>query len=461
MPKLDRKPSSDETNKLNSLGLSSFLHGNVLTLTALTADRKSTTGCVSCKRRKVKCDEQRPSCSACARHRVQCEYLAPKPRSQGPSAASRDRGPDQGKTLSEHDEPQVQRHGDGASDLELRLFHYFLTHTRYGLRETNEFWGVRAPLIAFDHRPVFDAMLAVAALHMYRQMLDETFIFYRNPAVQDTRILWTLHGRFLAGRTPREMFSLYLHYFDSAVKGQQELMQEDDLRAAYVSSLLISVMCLFSLGIDAVKTQESDLELDSSRLWFTVAIGPRELMPLWLERSGMEVLREMGVFDGPPNFQNVDDLFHPDHARPFESLLHFGTAFETITTKESLAYQQALSYIGLIWRNLVHHAEEPLVISRRYIALPTRTPPLFSEMVLQQRYRALAILAHAFAIMRLLEDDVPWYRGIAAKQVPAIGAMLPSAWQQAMMWPRAMLLVSPSKRTSLPDPTSTEYRLPT
>lgn len=411
----------------------------------------------------MKCDEQKPSCHVCLRHGVGCLYTTPKPyvKTSTPGAASSHSLPQGERSSSSL--PSLPGHDNdgGASSLELRLFHYFISHTRHGLRETDEFWGIRARLIAFEYRTVFDAMLALAALHMYRQILDNTFIFDRSSAFHNSQNAWTLHGRFLAGRSSREIYEAYMHYFDSAVKGQRSLIQEADLRAAYVVSALISVISLVSLGLDVPEELRSKMQPATSYLWFTLAMGPRELVPLWIQRSGVESLRETGVYDDEPDFKNVEELFDPKHALLFEDLLTFGAEFETITEAESVAYQQALSYIGLIYANLVGRLEEPLVTSRRYVALPGRVPPAFSDTVLQQRPRALAILAHAFATMRLLEAEVPWYRGIAAKQVPCIAASLPPAWQKAMNWPLAMLLVSASERGHLPDLKISKFRLAT
>ncbi|KAK7203846.1 hypothetical protein BZA70DRAFT_282221 [Myxozyma melibiosi] len=36
--------------------------------------RKSKTGCVTCRQRRVKCDEQLPVCANCIRHKVRCDY---------------------------------------------------------------------------------------------------------------------------------------------------------------------------------------------------------------------------------------------------------------------------------------------------------------------------------------------------------------------------------------------------
>jgi hypothetical protein len=41
---------------------------------------KAKTGCINCKARRVKCDEQRPHCATCLRRDMTCQgYVAPKP----------------------------------------------------------------------------------------------------------------------------------------------------------------------------------------------------------------------------------------------------------------------------------------------------------------------------------------------------------------------------------------------
>ncbi|KAI0382708.1 hypothetical protein F5Y04DRAFT_42180 [Hypomontagnella monticulosa] len=53
--------------------------------------RKSRNGCLHCKRRKVKCDESRPTCSNCVRFAIECEYFKGKDRL--PSKAIQEPGP--------------------------------------------------------------------------------------------------------------------------------------------------------------------------------------------------------------------------------------------------------------------------------------------------------------------------------------------------------------------------------
>ncbi|KAF4781683.1 hypothetical protein HER10_EVM0001949 [Colletotrichum scovillei] len=52
---------------------------------------KVRTGCVTCKRRRIKCDETKPSCQNCLKRRVECEGYKPKSpnASSSPGAASK------------------------------------------------------------------------------------------------------------------------------------------------------------------------------------------------------------------------------------------------------------------------------------------------------------------------------------------------------------------------------------
>ncbi|KAK8030488.1 hypothetical protein PG990_000222, partial [Apiospora arundinis] len=51
--------------------------------------KKSRTGCIRCKQRRVKCDEGQPRCGGCARHNVECLYPAQIASPNGPSTSSR------------------------------------------------------------------------------------------------------------------------------------------------------------------------------------------------------------------------------------------------------------------------------------------------------------------------------------------------------------------------------------
>jgi hypothetical protein len=52
---------------------------------------RSKEGCLTCKRRKVKCDEQRPRCSHCERLNLECKWQGLHARRQSTATTSSDR----------------------------------------------------------------------------------------------------------------------------------------------------------------------------------------------------------------------------------------------------------------------------------------------------------------------------------------------------------------------------------
>ena len=106
-----------------------------------------------------------------------------------------------------------------------------------------------------------------------------------------------------------------------------------------------------------------------------------------------------------------------------------------MTEGDRTTYQHALSYIGLIFKGISEGTDHPLDTCRRIIAMPSRLAPRFTELVDQRQPRAMAMLAYVFASMKLLEEKVMWFKGVAELQVPKIHAQLPAAWKDMAKWP--------------------------
>ncbi|KAL3293622.1 C6 zinc finger protein [Colletotrichum asianum] len=115
--------------------------------------KKSRTGCRTCKGRKVKCDEHRPSCSRCERLQLQCEYPT------GP--------PDQEPSLTHS--ASSQSYGGDLEFLQLELLHTYSTFTYTTLSWSpalRDFWRVTVPSLALRHTYLMRSLLAIPALHM-------------------------------------------------------------------------------------------------------------------------------------------------------------------------------------------------------------------------------------------------------------------------------------------------------
>ncbi|CAG8890842.1 unnamed protein product [Penicillium egyptiacum] len=114
---------------------------------------KSRSGCKTCKIRRVKCDEEKPSCLRCSTTGRKCEY---EDRGLSPWAAS----PfafTPGHALS----------SQNAGRRERRAFEYYFQHVSQHLAGGMhvEFWTGVVPQICRSEPAVWDAMIAISALY--------------------------------------------------------------------------------------------------------------------------------------------------------------------------------------------------------------------------------------------------------------------------------------------------------
>ncbi|CAL3970426.1 unnamed protein product [Diplocarpon coronariae] len=113
--------------------------------------RKTKTGCLVCKKRKIKCDEAHPECDNCIKHSLSCEYAPPKASLQ-PSSGY----------LASNDIHELNM-------VDLELLHHFSVATAFTLHRdpaVRRVWSITVPQLGFKHDFVMHGILALAALHM-------------------------------------------------------------------------------------------------------------------------------------------------------------------------------------------------------------------------------------------------------------------------------------------------------
>ncbi|KAJ5930597.1 hypothetical protein N7466_006090 [Penicillium verhagenii] len=155
---------------------------------------KSRRGCVQCKERHVKCDEQTPTCSLCIRRGLECMYVAPRPRrrpvstsTSSPKNARSDRSSSQ-SSISHSDDfirlPRLQ---------EMQLFYKACESTLPSIAKDDEdrrFWNEKIPQFAVSHDYVMDSLLAVSALHLASEQIDADEI----PTWLETALTYQTHA---------------------------------------------------------------------------------------------------------------------------------------------------------------------------------------------------------------------------------------------------------------------------
>ncbi|KAK7515552.1 hypothetical protein IWZ03DRAFT_206152 [Phyllosticta citriasiana] len=154
--------------------------------------RKSRLGCANCKRRRIKCDERRPSCTNCVRHAIHCDFVhsasqasrasvglsySTSPSDQltptEPSLALGNTPTAPGSTPSPYmGTSTTSSSAQGPSGLnvaQLELFHNYCTstaYTLYTLPGLQNFWRVNAPAIGFSYPFVLHGLMAMSAVHL-------------------------------------------------------------------------------------------------------------------------------------------------------------------------------------------------------------------------------------------------------------------------------------------------------
>lgn len=140
--------------------------------------KKVRTGCDTCKTRKIKCDEKRPSCERCTKAGWVCPYsLASLP--------SKDRYLSQGRSTFKLVRNQISRYeqhdttmisisrslSESINPLNRHLLHHFYTILSPGLRldAKGSPWNVEIPLAATSIPVLQDAFLTAAAADLFRR----------------------------------------------------------------------------------------------------------------------------------------------------------------------------------------------------------------------------------------------------------------------------------------------------
>lgn len=224
-------------------------------------------------------------------------------------------------------------------------------------------------------------------------------------------------------------------YFDRAIDGHQRglsALTRENVEAVYITSILVSFHALFTLS-DSY--EDRTLPTLDPVVWLRLADGTRYLCEVWRDLMGEEFLEANGVYFGRIKLDEEDALFQREYGRPFEKLLSFNEDYEMVSPEDKDVYQKCTAYIALVYKSITAGNEPALANCRRLVALPSRLPKRFLELLDVRAPRAMVLLAHTFALMKLISDAVPWFAGIAEQQVPKIHQVLQPGWQELMAWP--------------------------
>ncbi|KAL4782632.1 hypothetical protein BJX76DRAFT_332295 [Aspergillus varians] len=134
----------------------------------LRTHRKSRTGCLQCKKRRVKCDEKGHPCGNCAFRKVQCTYPNPPTTHSSPEPSLPEPSPQQASQGTAETAHPPLAPLDPSNKLLIELMHKYCTETYtafFSEPSDGHVWKTLIPRRALDHDFLLDGLLSVAALH--------------------------------------------------------------------------------------------------------------------------------------------------------------------------------------------------------------------------------------------------------------------------------------------------------
>jgi hypothetical protein len=121
----------------------------------------------------------------------------------------------------------------------------------------------------------------------------------------------------------------------------------------------------------------------------------------------------------------------------------FVSSTEAQDGKNVEVYETTLSILGSI-KKAIANGEPSYSFAKRLVSFPMYVPTMFVKFVDEQQPRALAILAHYFALFIQAQLPLWWIGNIPQREVMAIQNVLPPEWQDLILEPLEVVERAPA-----------------
>ncbi|CAH0026133.1 unnamed protein product [Clonostachys rhizophaga] len=346
--------------------------------------RKVRTGCIQCKKRRVKCDETKPTCQKCAWHTLDCSYAAPL---KSPAHVRPDDPPFSFEDFG------LLRHWDEATAVSLAPNRSL----QVAMREV-------VPLLATHHKFLMHALLSLTSLHL-AYLHPEESEHHEGVAARHQNFALPLFRSALASVTEQNCHAIYAcghlitkYAFAKPRSRHDLLLLSGTDTPADLLSLLRGSFAIYDYAFEWLSTGplgdclEEPLEKDpdSSK---TPADRRLAHLSAWLSHRGGGSDKDHNISSCCDALNNLRRLFAMD-----------ATPGQTMSTK-TLAYS---------W---------PTQVSDKYI-----------QLVFERYPEALIVLAH-FCIMLMRVDGFWFMRGSAKGILKQCWDHLSSDLRRHIQWP--------------------------
>ncbi|CZR67487.1 uncharacterized protein PAC_17386 [Phialocephala subalpina] len=397
------------------------------------AHRKSRTGCVPCKKRHVKCGEERPHCLNCLEYEVDCNYLPVTAVSlrdslranSSPESSNATNNPGSSTIpvgIGTHIVP-------GNEDLDvsdLELMHFFATVTYATMSNVlveQELWRTTMVSIGLQHKFLLRGLLAQAAVHISYLKASSDSISYLIKASTHQDIA--------------------IAQFRKAL----ETINETNFDAVLAFSCLLPIHSLALAACATTRPQMQNNEQDSLseflkaiRLFRSVN---RILLPslsifttstiLPLLQIVNQHLPEADSFPAQASLSLLEHSCCPARLTSgFES-----DALDSRSSDRNEVFADAIKELRLTFAREAHPTASERFTIGIMLIWTIVFPEQYMVLVDSRDPAALAVLAH-FAALLCGYEDIWWVRGLGSSMIGIIAGMLDDEWREVMEWPKGV-----------------------
>ncbi|KAF7861557.1 hypothetical protein EAF04_008119 [Stromatinia cepivora] len=406
--------------------------------------QKSRTGCMTCKQKKIKCDELKPACQYCTLRSIQCTYALPKSSSPNPNLGSRTPNGQITDSLRVStpsvSSPFISTPSTSATPLalspchpavgaqwslsDLELLHFYTVSTSLtfsNVAARRHVWQYVVPQIAFSHDFLLHGLLALAALHLSRI----------SPERKDS--LWA---------SALTHHAIALPMFRSAVESINSL----NCHACSAFGVLVTVYewaqtehtsNLFFANAEH-STEASTIE------WVQLLRGSARITYCYYEEIAKGPLGQVLRWD---NTAELEAEANPAESAKFSALEQLWDSTRVpVTAAEVDSLQEALRWLKIIYTMMTTPSSNNDPASTA-LSWPVRVPEHYLLMVNERQPAALILLSH-FCLLLNKVEDFWWIRGMSRRLLQEIHQTLGAEWEPRIAWPLQDLVLCEFKQQS-------------
>ncbi|RPA98429.1 hypothetical protein L873DRAFT_1740733 [Choiromyces venosus 120613-1] len=392
---------------------------------------KSRNGCMTCRRRRVKCDEIRPICTNCTRRELDCVYAAYcppasiKPRRNGSTSTSSSSVPIPLAGLARQldaillgipprSPSSLPNILISSKDLDnLSLLHQFTIRTHKSFTNDGEYvkeiWRTKIPVIALQNDFAMHALLATTALHS-SHTADTS-----SPAASRYQIIAARH-------------------YDRALSSLRTAILK---RSSQNAEALFAASALIAIYAFACRTAPN--ETPRILTWIPLLRGITAITREWWPRVEQGDLSPIVDKCIRKSIEDGDFLTLP--ANIFHLYLPTPTPNippdqdELVDSTSSDIYKQAIDALRKVWNHFWTMGYQISSAFQWLVVLPEE----FISLLREWRPRALVIFCHFLCMVKKL-DGFWWIRGRAQEAFLRIERELGVAWRERWLeWPREII----------------------